>query len=308
MRARRTSRWRTRWCRSARCSASFTLPPKCLKRRSPSSRRRRRRCRTAFGRSPAPPPRRAPSARSRPRSAITARWPDSLSTATGSGRSSPRQKPISRRTDGSAVRRRLLLGCFGAAMLGAGRPVHSHEAPGAGRDREAADAAAPAFGTAIDFELTDAGGNRVRAVDLRGRWLLIFFGYTSCPDLCPTTLSEITGALAQLGPLAAEVQPVFVSIDPQRDTPQALGEYVQNFDARILPLSGNAEQLARAAGSIGVVFYKVPGKTPDEYTFAHNAIVTLVGPEGGIVTRFSSDAAVDDLARALRRLIDPAGS
>jgi cytochrome oxidase Cu insertion factor (SCO1/SenC/PrrC family) len=66
-------------------------------------------------------------------------------------------------------------------MLGAGLPVHSHEAPGAGRDREAADAAAPAFGTAIDFELTDAGGNRVRAVDLRGRWLLIFFGYTSCP-------------------------------------------------------------------------------------------------------------------------------
>ena len=74
------------------------------------------------------------------------------------------------------MRRRLLLGCFGAAILGAGLPVHSHEAPGAGRDREAADAAAPAFGTAIDFELTDTGGNRVRAVDLRGRWLLIFFG------------------------------------------------------------------------------------------------------------------------------------
>ena len=104
------------------------------------------------------------------------------------------------------------------------------------------------------------------------------------------------------------MQPIFVSVDPQRDTPQALREYVENFDARILPLSGNAEQLVRAAGSIGVVFYKVPGPTPDEYTFAHNAIVTLVGPEGGIVTRFSSDAAADDLARALRRLIDPAGS
>src|SRR6516162_5188646 len=307
MRARRTLRWRTRWCRSARCSASFTSPRKCLRRRSPSSRRRRRRCRTASERSPAPPPRRAPSARSRRRSGITARWPGSLSTATGSGRSSPRRIPISRRTDGSAVRRRVLLGCLAATMVGVGLPAPGHEAPGAGRDREAADAAAPAFGTVIDFELTDAGGNRVRAVDLRGRWLLIFFGYTSCPDLCPTTLSEITAALAQLGPLAARVQPVFVSIDPQRDTPQALHEYVQNFDARILPLSGNAEQLARAAGSIGVVFYKVPGPTPDEYTFAHN-VVTLVGPEGGIVTRFSSDAMVDDLARALRRLIDPAGS
>jgi protein SCO1/2 len=202
----------------------------------------------------------------------------------------------------------LLLGCVAATVVGAGLRAHGHEASGAGRDREAVDAAAPAFGTGIDFELTDSNGNRVRAVDLRGRWLLTFFGYTYCPDLCPTTLGEIAGALALLGPLAAQVQPVFVSIDPQRDTPEALREYVQNFDARILPLSGNAEQLARAAGSFGVVFYKVPGPTPDEYTFAHSAIVTLVGPEGGIVTRFSSDAMVDDLARALRRLIDPAGS
>jgi protein SCO1/2 len=206
------------------------------------------------------------------------------------------------------VRRRLLVGCVAATAIGAGLPAHGHEAPGMGRDREAADAAAPAFGTVIDFELTDVGSHRVRAVNLRGRWLLIFFGYTYCPDLCPTTLSEIAGALAELGPLAVQVQPVFVSIDPQRDTPKALREYVQNFDARILPLSGNAEQLARAANSLGVVFYKVPGPTPDEYTFAHNAIVTLVGPEGGIVTRISSDVLVDDLVRVLRRLIDPAGS
>ena len=196
------------------------------------------------------------------------------------------------------MRRRLLLGCLAATVAGSGLLAHGHEASGAGRDREAADAAAPAFGTGIDFELTDAGGNRVRAADLRGY----------CPDLCPTALSEIAGALAKLGPLAAQVQVIFVSIDPQRDTPKALSEYVQHFDARILPLTGNAEQLARAAGSFGIVFYKVPGPTPDEYTFAHSAIVTLVGPEGGIVTRFSSDAVVDDLARALHRLIDPAGS
>src|ERR1700737_3012483 len=216
MRARRTSRWRTRWSRSARCSASFTSPRKCLRRRSPSSRRRRRRCRTASGRSPTPPLRRAPSARSRRRSAITARWPGSLSMATGSGRSSPRRKPISRRTDGSAVRRRLLLGCLAVTLVGGGLPAHGHEAPGAGRDREAADGAVPAFGTVIDFELADAGGNRVRAVDLRGRWLLIFFGYTYCPDLCPTALSEIAGALAKLGSTRVQVQPVLLSIDPHR--------------------------------------------------------------------------------------------
>src|SRR5262249_33225656 len=157
---------------------------------SPSSRRHRRRCRTASGRSPAPPPRRVPSARSRRRSAITSRWPGSLSTVTGSGRSSPMRKPISRRTDGFAVRRGLLLGgCLAGTVVGASLPGHGHETSGTGRDREAADAAAPAFGTLIDFEMTDAGGNRVRAVDLRGRWLLIFFGYTYCPDLCPTALS-----------------------------------------------------------------------------------------------------------------------
>jgi protein SCO1/2 len=78
-------------------------------------------------------------------------------------------------------------------------------------------------------ELPDAAGNRVRAVDLRGRWLLIFFGYTHFPDLCPTTLSEIAGALAQLGPLPAQVQPVFVSVDTQRDTPKALREYVREL-------------------------------------------------------------------------------
>ena len=192
-------------------------------------------------------------------------------------------------------------------MVGAGLSAHGHEAPGAGRDREAADAAAPALGTVIDFELTDAGGNRVRAVDLRGRWLLIFFGYTFCPDLCPTTLSEIAGALAQLGPLAARVQPVFVSIDPQRDTSKALREYVEHFDARILPLSGNAEQLARAAASVGVVFYKVPGPTPDEYTFAHNAIVTLVGPEGNHLMVLSSDDIVGvfpSWARSLPQYVD----
>ena len=205
------------------------------------------------------------------------------------------------------MHRRLLLTGLVAIATGAILPARGHEAV-TPRDREAADATAPALGTVIEFELRDMNGKRVRAADLRGQWLLVFFGYTRCPDLCPTTLSEIAGALSRLGALAARVRPVFVSIDPERDTPKALREYVQSFDRRILPLTGTAAQLTKPAAACGIVFYKVPGPTPDDYTFAHNAILTLIGPEGGIVARFSSDTSADDLAGALRRLLDPAAS
>ena len=218
------------------------------------------------------------------------------------------RRPISHKTDPRrGAQRRAVLAGLAVTLAGAALPAPGHEALGL-RDREATDATAPAFGTVIDFDLRDMAGKRVRAVDLRGHWLLMFFGYTNCPDLCPTTLAEIAAALAGIGALAAQVQPVFVSIDPERDTPKALREYVQNFDACILPLTGTIMQLTHAAGACGVVFYKVPGPTSGEYTFAHNAVMTLVGPEGGIVARFSSDAAAGDLARALQQLIGPGGS
>ena len=180
--------------------------------------------------------------------------------------------------------------------------------PGLLTRRLFAEQAPPAAGSEIAFELVDTKGNTVRGTDLRGRWLLVFFGYLSCPDLCPTTMSEIAGALAQLGSLAARVQPIFVSIDPQRDRPEALRDYVRGFDERILPLSGTAEQLARAATSFGVVFYKVPGSGPDDYTFAHSAQMSLIGPEGGLVARYSSDANSDLLAATLRKLVDGSNS
>ena len=205
------------------------------------------------------------------------------------------------------MHRRPVLAGLVAVATGAVLPARGHEAV-TSRDREAATATAPAFGTVIEFELRDMKGKGVRAADLRGQWLLVFFGYTRCPDVCPTTLSAIAGALSRLGALAARVRPVFVSIDPEHDTPRLLPEYVQSFDQRILPLTGTALQLTKAADACGIVFYKVPGPTPDDYTFAHNAILTLVGPEGGLVARFSSDTSADDLAGALRRLIDRAAS
>src|SRR5262249_26636104 len=216
--------------------------------------------------SPVRPPRHAPSVRSRQRSGITARWPGSRSMATGSGPSSSRRKPISRRTDGtlcaSTSAPRLPRGHSGwrrpAGVWPRGPGCRTRPRgcrPSGARLRHGDRLRA-------DGWRRQAGPRRRSARALAAHLLRLYL----CPHLCPTTLSEIAGALAQLGPLAAQVQPVFVSIDPQRDTPEALREYVESFDARILPLSGNAEQLARAAASVGVVFYKVPGPTPAEYT------------------------------------------
>lgn len=163
---------------------------------------------------------------------------------------------------------------------------------------------APTAGAEVRFELQDTQGRTVRAANLRGRWVLVFFGYTSCPDICPTTLFEIAQALLRLGPLAARVQPVFVSVDPQRDTPKMLREYTSDFDARILPLTGTAEQLDRVAKAFGIEFFKVPGASADDYTIAHSAVITLMGPEGGLVTRFPADVSADEIVVKLRKLID----
>src|ERR1044071_1788697 len=163
-----------------------------------------------------------------------------------------------------------------------------------------AEEPAPAFGSELSFALVDSNGQLVRTEDFRGRWLLVFFGYTYCPDQCPTTLSEIAEALAQLGAVAVQVQPIFISIDPQRATPQMLREYVKPFDERILALTGTADQLERAAKAVGVGFFKVPGSGDKDYTFAHSAFVTLIGPEGGLVTRFSADEPSTGIASALK--------
>jgi protein SCO1 len=168
----------------------------------------------------------------------------------------------------------------------------------------AAERTAPAAGAVIAFELQDTSGRPVRGSDLRGRWLLVFFGYTSCPDICPTILVEISGALTQLGALAGQFQPVFITVDPQRDTPHRLREYVNQFDERILPLTGTVDQIARAAGAFGATFFEVPGSEPDNYTMAHSAILTLVGPEGGLVKRFPADASANQIALELRKLIE----
>jgi len=128
------------------------------------------------------------------------------------------------------------------------------------------------------FSLLDADGKVVRASDFPGKWLLVYFGYTHCADLCPTALSQMTSALDQLGTVANNFQPVFVTIDPARDFGPPLRQYTQSFDERLLGLTGTADQIEQLADSVGVRYSKVLLPN-DDYVIDHAATLTLIAPD-----------------------------
>jgi protein SCO1/2 len=162
---------------------------------------------------------------------------------------------------------------------------------------------APAGGP---FSLIDASGVPVTDKTYRGKWELVFFGYTYCPDLCPTTLTTIADALRDLGPLADKVQPIFITVDPQRDTPAAVGDYVRNFDPRIVGLTGSAEAIAAVAKEYKV-YYAVhkTGDGPDDYLMDHSGFIYLMDPNGRFVGVLSGEASAQSMADKLRPLLSP---
>lgn len=124
---------------------------------------------------------------------------------------------------------------------------------------------------ARDFALTDQNGHARKLADFRGKVVVMFFGYTQCPDVCPTTMTDLATAMAMLGSDANRVQVLFVTIDPQRDTPQVLAAYVPHFDKRFLGLYGNAATTAATAKEFKVFYQKVEGPTPTSYSMDHTA-------------------------------------
>ena len=155
------------------------------------------------------------------------------------------------------------------------------------------------------FLLEAAGGKRVGDATLRGRWLLIYFGYTNCPEICPTTLSAMAAVLDKLGPVAAKIQPVFITIDPERDTPERADAFAKQFDPRILGLSGSAAELAAVAKEYRVFFRKIPSADPAQYFMEHSSYVFLMDPQGHYVTLFTAGdiEAPDAMATRLRGLV-----
>lgn len=135
---------------------------------------------------------------------------------------------------------------------------------------------------AKDFALPDHNGKLRTLADFKGKAVVVFFGYTQCPDVCPTTLAEMATVMQQLGPLADRVQVLFITVDPERDTREMLAKYVPSFDPRFIGLVGDKESTERVAKEFKVFYQKVPGKEPGSYTMDHTAGSYVFDPEGRI--------------------------
>lgn len=151
------------------------------------------------------------------------------------------------------------------------------------------------------FTLTDHTGVVRRAEDFRGKVVAIYFGYTHCPDACPTALSALSDALDQLGPRANEVAALFVTIDPARDTVALLKDYIGSFHASVVGLTGTAEQVAQAAKGWRV-YYRRSGEGAD-YTMDHSSVIFIMGRDGRYLEHFTHSAPADQMAAALTRAL-----
>jgi protein SCO1/2 len=156
------------------------------------------------------------------------------------------------------------------------------------------------------FTLTDGAGRNVTDRDLRGRYMLVYFGYTFCPDVCPTTLAEMAGALERLGKDADRIAPVFITVDPARDTPTVMRDYVAAFGARIIGLTGTPEQIAQVTREYRVYVTTHRSGEGRNYTVDHSSILYLMGPDGRFVAPLRTDGTADQLAAQLAKLMSGA--
>jgi protein SCO1/2 len=161
--------------------------------------------------------------------------------------------------------------------------------------------ARPGFGG--DFVLTNQDNQPFRLADVRGKPVLLFFGYTSCPDMCPVTMSRISGALSRVGARASEVVTLFVSVDPRRDTPPRLKEYVGSFSTPLIGLTGTEEEIGRVSAAYHASYQVVATGTPN-YLVNHTSAIFLIDRQGRLRQYFKFDEKPETLAAALRIVLD----
>jgi protein SCO1/2 len=154
------------------------------------------------------------------------------------------------------------------------------------------------------FSLTDGSGRVVTDRDFRGKYLLVYFGYTYCPDVCPTTLNAEADALDKLGKKADLLQPLFITIDPRRDTPAVIKQYTEAFTPRLLGLTGSPIEIAAVAKEYRVYYAEHrTGPGPDDYSMDHSSILYLMGPDGRFIAPIRSDETGAEIAADLNKLM-----
>ena len=162
-------------------------------------------------------------------------------------------------------------------------------------------------GTALiggPFSLIGADGKTVTDQDFRGRYMLVFFGFTHCPDICPAELQVIAEALDRLGDKARKIVPIFITVDPERDDPEAMGEYVKSFGPNFVGLTGSPEAIAAAAKAYRVAYTKVENKeSPENYSVDHSALVYLMDPNGQFLAHFPYGTGAQEMAEKLARFL-----
>ena len=157
------------------------------------------------------------------------------------------------------------------------------------------------------FTLTGQNGARVSSSDFRGRYMLVYFGYSMCPDVCPTTLAVMADALGKIDPAGRKIVPIFITIDPERDTPKVLSTYVKAFGDQFVGLTGTPEEIAAVEKEYKVYAKKTP---LDEkkglsagYGMDHSSVIYLMGPDGKMISYYDEAVSPDELAKALRAKI-----
>lgn len=170
----------------------------------------------------------------------------------------------------------------------------------------ASDVTGTTFGR--DFQLIDHNGKPRTLADYRGKAVVMFFGYTQCPDFCPTTLSELAETMTRLGADADRVQVLFVTVDPDRDTQELLSKYVPAFDPRFVGLYGDAEATARTAKEFKVLYQKQPGQTPGTYTVDHSAGTFIFDPDGKLRVYVGYGQGPDVFAHDIKQVLRTAKS
>jgi protein SCO1/2 len=206
-----------------------------------------------------------------------------------------------------AARRGLVILIAGIALLAAGLAAQYFLGSGdggiAGRLGEAINPGAAIGGP---FTLTDQHGKTRSDAEFRGKLMLIYFGYTYCPDVCPTELQTMAAALDRLGAEAEAVQPIFITVDPERDTPEQLAGYVENFHPRLLGLTGTPEQIAAAARAYRVYFAKAKQGEGEPYLMDHSSIVYLMGSDGHYLGHFGPETSAEEMAATIAKSANPA--